>query len=70
MYVYIGLKGQRPKFGTRNVERSIFQNFLISNITITEDQLFDCFIVKFIFFIFYKLFEQPKCLIIFQIVKY
>ena len=36
---------------------------------ITKDELFDGFIIEYIFFILYKLFEQ-KYLIIFQIVKY
>ena len=54
----------------RNVERSIFRNFQISNIKITKDELFDSFIIELIFFIFYKLFEQPQYLIIFQDVKY
>ena len=54
----------------RNVERSIFRNFKISNIKITKHELFDSFIIEFIFFISYKLFERPKYLIIFQIVKY
>ena len=40
-----------------NVERSIFRNFEISNIKMTKDELFDSFIVEFIFFIFHKLFE-------------
>ena len=41
-----------------NVERSIFRN-----IKITIDELFDSFIMEFIFFIFYS-FEEPKYLII------
>ena len=41
----------------RNVERSTLQNFKIANINTTKDELFDIFIVEFIFFIFYKLFE-------------
>ena len=53
----------------RNLERSIFRNFEILNINITKDVLFDSFIIEYIFFILYKLFEQ-KYLIIFQIVKY
>ena len=32
----------------------------------TKNVLFDSFIIEFIFFIFYKLFEQPKYLIIFS----
>ena len=40
----------------RNVERSIFQNFKIANIKMTKLK-FDSFIVEFIVFIFYKLFE-------------
>ena len=40
----------------RNVERSIFRNF-IANIKMTKDELFDSFIVEFIFFFFDKLFK-------------
>ena len=32
-----------------------------------KDELFDSFVIEFIFLIFYKLFEQHKYLIIFQI---
>ena len=38
-----------------NVERSIFWNFKIANIKITEDVLFHGFIFEFMFFFFYKL---------------
>ena len=41
----------------RNVERSIFRNFKIANNQMTKDELFDIFIIEFICFIFYKLFE-------------
>ena len=47
----------------RNVERSIVRNFKIANIKITKDELFVSFIVKFVLF-FYKLFKQPKNLMI------
>ena len=36
----------------RNVERSTSQNFKIANIKMTKDELFDSFIVEFIFFHF------------------
>ena len=36
----------------------------------TKDELFDIFIIEFIFFIFEKLFEYSKYSIIFRIVKY
>ena len=48
----------------RNVERSTCQNFKNANIKMTKDELFDSFIVEFIFFFFYKLFVLPKYLII------
>ena len=48
----------------RNVEQPILQNFQIANIEITKDELSDSFIIQFTFFICYKLFEQPKYLII------
>ena len=41
----------------RNVERSIFRNFKIANIKIAKNEFFNSYIVEFIFFIFYKLFE-------------
>ena len=44
----------------RNVERSIFRNFKIANIKVTKDELFDNFMIDFLFFIFDKLFKQPE----------
>ena len=41
----------------RNVERSIFRNFKIANTKMIKDELFDSFIIEFVLFIFYKLFE-------------
>ena len=41
----------------RNVGRSTFRNFKIANTKMTEDELFDSFIIELIFFIFYKLFQ-------------
>ena len=62
--------GGSQNFERRNVERLTFRNFKIVNIKITKDDLFDSFIIEFIFFIFKKLFEYSKYLIIFQIVRY
>ena len=62
----------------RNVERSVFRNFKIANTEMTKwRKLFDGFIIEFFFFIFHKLFEEPKyfviisnCkILIFQMVK-
>ena len=50
-----GVGGQNLE--RRNVERSNFQIFKIANIKMTKDELFDSFIVEFIFLIFHKLFE-------------
>ena len=58
-------RGQNLK--RRNVERSIFRNFKITNIKITKDELFDSFIVEFIFPLFINYLDS---LIIFQILKY
>ena len=55
--VSLSYKGGGQNLERQNVERSIFQNFQIANIKMTKDELFDSFIVKLIFFIFYKLFE-------------
>ena len=52
-YFYLG-EGQ--SLGRRNVERFIFRNFNSANIKMTKDELFDSFIIEFIFFIFGKLF--------------
>ena len=51
-------------FEQRNVEQSTFQNLKIVNIKIVKDELFCSFLIEFTFFIFYKVFEQPKYLII------
>ena len=51
----------------RNVERPIFQNFKITNIKITKDELFDSFIFELIFALFINYLHN---LIVFQIVKY
>ena len=59
----VQLKRPRQKWGggqnleRRNVERPVFRNFKITNSGITKDEIFDRFIIEFIFFIFYKLFE-------------
>ena len=57
-------KGEGQNLERRDVERSIFRNFKITNIKITKYELFDSFILKFIFSLFINY------LIIFQIVKY
>ena len=51
----------------RNAERLIFQNFKITNIKITRDQLFDSFIFELIFSLVINYLHN---LIILQIVKY
>ena len=51
----------------RNVKQPLFRNFKITNIKITENELFDSFIFEFIFSLFINYLYN---LIIFQIVKY
>ena len=41
--------GRGQNLEWRNVKRPIFRNFKITNIKITKDELFDSFIVEFIF---------------------
>ena len=41
--------GGGRNFERRNVERLIFRNFKIANIKITKNDLFDGFIIEFIF---------------------
>ena len=65
--------GGGQNFEQRNVERLKFQNFKVANIKITNDELFDSFIIEFIFlFVRYYLnthnFSNCKILI-FQMVK-
>ena len=48
-YIYLG-GGQN--FERRNVEWLTFRNFKIANIKITKDELFDGFIIEFIFSFF------------------
>ena len=62
--------GGHQNLEQRNVERPVFRNFEIANIKIKKDELFDNFIFELCFFIFQKLFEHPKYLIFFDIVKY
>ena len=59
--------GGRQNLERRNIERSIFRNFKITNIKITKDELFDSFIFKKNFLLFISFLHN---LIIFQIVKY
>ena len=42
-------KGGGQNFERRNVERLKFRNFKVGNIKITNDELFDSFIIEFIF---------------------
>ena len=51
------ISGACQNLERRNVERFIFRNFKIANIKMTKYELFYSFIVEFIFFIFYKIFE-------------
>ena len=44
--------GGGQNFERRNVERLTFRNFKIANIKITKDEIFDSFIIKFIFSFF------------------
>ena len=57
-------------FEQRNVQQTIFQNFEIAKIKITENELFDSFIIELIFFFFEKLFSYSKYLTIFLMTKY
>ena len=50
-------------FEQPTVERSIFRNFEISNIKKTKNELFDFFLVLYVF----KLIERSKYMIIFEI---
>ena len=43
-----------------NVERLIFRNFEITNIKISNDELFDYFIYEIFFYYFFKLLEHSK----------
>ena len=45
-------RGGGQNFERRNVERLTFRNFKIANIKITKDELFDGFIIEFIFSFF------------------
>ena len=62
MYIHCGVQNLEWS----NVERLIFRNFKITNITIAKDELFDYFIYEFIFYYyFFKLPEHSKYLIVF-----
>ena len=51
-----------------NVDQLIFQNFEISNIKRTKDELFDFFIFEFIFYFnVFELFEHSKYMIIYKL---
>ena len=54
---WVGFKIWNDEMEWRNLERSIFRNFKIANTKMPKDELFDSFIIEFIFLIFYKLFE-------------
>ena len=61
--------GGGQNFNRRNGERLEFRNFTVANIKKTKDELFDSFIIEFIFS-FFRNYLNSKYLIIFQIVKY
>ena len=44
--------GGGQNFKRRNVERLKFRNFKVTNIKITKDELFDSFIIEFVFSFF------------------
>ena len=46
------MKGGGQNFERRNVKRLKFRNFKVANIKITKDELFDSFIIEFIFSFF------------------
>ena len=46
------ISGGGQNFERRNVDRLTFRNFKIANIKITKDELFDGFIIEFIFSVF------------------
>ena len=46
---FYGCSGGGQNFERRNVERLKFQNFKVANIKITKNDLFDSFIIEFIF---------------------
>ena len=49
---WIEKKSGGQNFERRNVERLQFRNFKVANIKITNDELFDSFIIEFIFSFF------------------
>ena len=61
-----GTTGGGQNLERRNVERPIFRNFKIMNNKITNDELFDNFILEFIFLLYTNYLHN---LIIFQMVK-
>ena len=49
LYYLEGCRCEGQNFEQRNVERSKFRNFKIANIKIMKNELFDSFIIEFIF---------------------
>ena len=49
LYYLEGCPCEGQNFEQRNIERTIFRNFKIANIKITKDELFDSFIIEFIY---------------------
>ena len=52
-------KGGGQNFERRNVERLQFRNFTVANSKITKDELFDSFIIEFIFS-FFRYYLNPQ----------
>ena len=52
--------GGGQNFERLNVERLKFRNFKIANIKLTEDELFDSFIIEFIFSFFKSYLNTQK----------
>ena len=60
LYYLEGCPCEGQNFEQRNVERTIFRNFKISNIEITKDELFDSFTIEFIFLSFKNYFTTQN----------
>ena len=73
-YCSVFRKSSRPTFARSLILLfeilTLTQNFEITNIKIKKNELLDNFIFELVSFIFQKLFEYPKYLIIPDIVKY
>ena len=51
-FLHLTVQGGGQNFERRNVEPLKFRNFKVANIKITNDELFDSFIIEFIFSFF------------------